>query len=783
VSRKDTLHQLRLPYSFAKFLVVIVLLNCVALQAQQGQQQASPLNSPAIESKVNALLKQMTLEEKVGQLNQYSAGAPTGPGTGRSDYVEMISKGEIGSLFNVKGAKDTNAFQRVALEKSRLKIPILFGLDVIHGYRTIFPVPLGMSATWNPDLVERAARLAAQETAAEGIRWTFSPMVDIARDARWGRITEGAGEDPYLGSLIAAAYIRGYQGKVGMPDTIAACAKHYVGYGAAEGGRDYNTTEISEHTLRQVYLPPFKATVDAGALTFMSAFNSINGVPASANRFTLRQILRKEWGFKGTVVSDWTSIAETIAHGTAIDGKAAARKSFLAGVDMDMESNLYHQYLAGLVKSGAIPQATLDESVRNVLRVKYALGLFDNPYTEEARTIYGGKPIPPASRELARDAAEESFVLLKNGSPHGQPVLPLQAGTAKTIALIGPLADDAGNMLGSWGADGKPEDVVTLRKALTEFAASNGIKVNFAQGTEIVGGTDAQTNEALEAARAADVVLLAVGEDAGLMTGEAGSRTRLELPGQQSRLVEQIAALGKPTVMIVFSGRPLALSYIEGKVNAILEAWFPGVEAGPALVRTLFGAVSPQGRLTASFPRYVGQEPLYYNALNTGRPVPPNIDLSKPTGSVPNDKYFSRYIDEQNAPAYPFGYGLTYTTFSYGAPKLSATSTSISSLGGGAGTIRVTAEVRNAGSRPGQETVQLYVGQRGTSVSLPVRELKGFQKVSLAPGESKTVEFTVGREQLSFWNIDNKFTVEPARVRVWVAPHSAAGEAVEFEIK
>jgi beta-glucosidase len=581
---------------------------------------------------------------------------------------------------------------------------------------------------------------------------------------------------------MARAYVRGYQGTLGTPDSIAACAKHYVGYGAAEAGRDYNTTEISEHTLREIYLRPFHAAEQAGALTFMSAFNSLNGVPASANAFTLRQILRKEWGFKGIVVSDWTSIAETIAHGTAIDGKAAARKSFLAGVDMDMESNLYHPNLPDLVKSGAVPQATLDESVRNVLRVKYALGLFDHPYTEESRTIYG-KPIPLASRELARTVAEESFVLLKNGAAGAQPVLPLQTGAAKNIALIGPLADDAPNMLGAWAGDGKPEDVVTLRQALADYASKNNIKLNYAKGSEIVGGDASTINEAVEAARTADVVLLAVGENAPDMTGEAASRSRLDLPGNQNELVEKVAALGKPTVMILFSGRPLALSYVEGKVNAILEAWFPGIEAGPALVRTLFGESNPSGRVTASFPRSVGQEPLYYNALNTGRPAG-RVDLTKPPTNG-DQKYKSRYIDEQNSALYPFGYGLSYTSFSYSQPKLSTTTTTASTLNaGGAGAIRVTAEVKNTGSRPGQEAVQLYISERGTSVSLPVRELKGFQKISLAPGEAKTVEFTIGRDELAFWNIDQKLVVEPAKVRVWVAPNSAAGgEPVEFEIK
>lgn len=754
-------------------LLLIALLPVAQISAQQ---QLPAIVQPAVEQRINQLLRQMTLEEKIGQLNQYSSGMATGPGTGRSDYQQMVTQGHIGSLFNLKGAKETNAMQRIAMEKSRLKIPLIFGLDVIHGYRTVFPIPLGMSATWNPTLIERSARVAAEEASADGIRWTFSPMVDIARDARWGRISEGSGEDPYLGSVIARAYVRGYQGKLGSPDSIAACAKHYVGYGAAEGGRDYNTTDISEHTLRQVYLPPFHAAAQEGALTFMSAFNPLNGVPASANPFTLRQVLRREWGFKGTVVSDWTSIAELIPHGIATDPASAARKAFLAGVDMDMESNLYETQLAQLVKSGAVPMSVVDESVKNVLRVKFALGLFDNPYTDDKRKNTG--PISPAYRDLARTVAEESFVLLKNEPVNGQATLPLQR--VANIALIGPLADDAGNMLGSWAGDGKPEDVVTLRRALTDYATKANATVTYAQGLPITGGTAAGIDEAVQAARNADVVLLALGEDGPNMTGEAASRTRLGLPGNQAQLLDRVAQLGKPTVLILFSGRPLVLTDVEPKVHSILAVWHPGVEAGPAIVRTLFGEATPSGRLTASFPRSVGQLPLYYNALNTGRPVAKGAGLPQSEADV---KYKSRYIDESNEALFPFGYGLTYTTFTYGQPKLSGTTLSAAALNGGKATpIRVTAEVRNNGNRPAQEVVQLYIGQRGTSVALPVRELKGFQKIALAPGESKTVEFTIGRDELAFWNIDQKNVAEPSSVRVWIAPNSASGTPVEFNV-
>jgi beta-glucosidase len=771
----------KLSVSIRRTVLIIWLLTSAVAFAQQAQ-----LTSAAVEKRIDSILQKMTLEEKVGQLVQYSAGSPTGPGTGRSNYEEMIANGQIGSLFNVSGAKKTNAMQRIAVEKSRLHIPLLFGQDVIHGFRTTFPVPLGMSSTWNTTLIEQASRLAAQEAATDGIRWTFSPMVDIARDARWGRITEGAGEDPYLGSHIAAAYVRGYQGpKLDDPLSMAACAKHYVGYGAAEGGRDYNTTEISERTLRQVYLPPFHAAANAGALSFMSAFNAINGVPASGNPFTLRQVLRKEWGYKGLVVSDWNSVGELLPQGIAVDGAQGAQRGIVGGVDMDMESNLYHTHLAQLVRAGTVPQTLLDESVRNVLRMKIVMGLFEHPYADENKSTFGA-PLPDSSRILARKVAEESFVLLKNGGS-GEPVLPLKATAGQTIALIGPMGDDAGNMIGAWGGEGKAPDVVTLKQALTDFATKSNMKFVYAKGVELVTaeptGTD-NISAAVEAARGADVVVLALGDDAGLMSGEAASRAHLNIAANQRQLVEQIAALNKPTIMVLFSGRPLVLTDVEPKVPAILMAWYPGVEAGPAIVDTLFGTNNPNGRLTASFPRSVGQEPLYYNHLNTGRPVL-KADLTR-LPRTGEEKYLSRYLDELNAPLYPFGYGLSYTTFSYSQPKLSATTTSAATLNGGrtGGDIRVTAEVKNTGSVAGQEVVQLYIGQRGTSVARPVRELKGYKKVTLAPGESKTVEFVIGRDELAFYNIDMKNVVEPAKVSVWVVPNSAAAATpAEFDIK
>jgi beta-glucosidase len=727
----------------------------------------------------------MTLEEKVGQLVQYSAGQPTGPGTGRADYDTMIRKGEVGALFNITTAREVNAYQRIAVEQSRLHIPLLFGLDVIHGFRTEFPIPLGLASSWDTQLVERAARVAAREASASGVRWTFSPMVDIARDARWGRMAEGSGEDPYLGSAMAGAYVRGYQGpRLDAPDSIAACPKHYVGYGAAEGGRDYNTVELSEHTLRQFFLPPFHAAVDEGAATLMSAFNSLNAVPASANPFTLKQILRKEWGFQGIVDSDWTSVAELIAHGIANDGATAARKAFLAGVDMDMVSSLYHENLAQLVRSGEVPETAIDEAVRRVLRVKFALGLFEHPYADETREA--GAMLHPESVALARTAAERSFVLLKNeGSSGGTPLLPLSNET-KTFALIGPLADDPNDMLGSWGGLGRPEDVITLRAALTEQVG--GDRVRYSKGTEIIGGSDEQLAEALKAAEQSDVVILALGENGPEMTGEAASRAHLGLPGRQQELLEKIVATGKPVVLLVFSGRPLTLPWAFNHVAAAVAAWFPGVQAGPALVRTLFGAVNPSGKLVVSWPRSVGQEPLYYDALSTGRPIGGSNLMPPPP--VVEDKFVSRYIDEQNTPQFPFGYGLSYTTYRYGPLEISKTQLSAKSLNeelhsserSSNPSMSVSTEITNTGTRDGEETVQLYVRLQGTSVAQPVRALSGFQRVTLSPGQTKKVTFALGPQAFAFWDSQNNFSVEPARVTLWVSPDSSRGSEALLQI-
>jgi len=757
---------------------VCLLLNAAGM-AQAPPAQTGGINDPALDSRVEAILRRMTQEEKVGQLVQYSAGQPTGPGTGRSDYEDMIAHGQIGSLFNVVDPHQINAYQRIAMEKSRLQIPILFGLDVIHGFKTEFPIPLGLASTWDPEIVEKASRVAAMEASADGIRWTFSPMVDIARDARWGRMAEGAGEDPFLGSAMAAAYVRGYQGlRLDAPDSMAACAKHFVGYGAAEGGRDYNTTEITEHTLRQYYLPPFHAAVEAGVASVMSAFNALGGIPSSANPFTLKQVLRKEWGFRGLVVSDWNAVGELIPQGVAIDGEAAARKAFLAGVDMDMVSSLYHDNMQKLVNAGQVTPAELDDAVRHVLRVKLALGLFDHPFVDEAaapKALYH-----PESLALAQTAAERSFVLLKNANDtNGQPLLPLASGR-QNIAVIGPLGGDSSYPNGA-PADAGP------RTSLTAAIARRAPQAHISrfQGCGILDGTDQELAEAVVGAQNSDLVILALGESPE-MSGEAASRAHLGLPGRQEELLEAIAHTGKPLVLILFSGRPLTLPWAFAHVPAVIAAWLPGIEGGPALARTLFGDVNPSGKLVVSWPRSVGQEPLYYDHLNTGRPAG-DADLTKPPTDIVS-RYVSRYIDEQNTPQFPFGYGGSYTTFSYGAVTISTNRLSAAELNENVNAEHapavMTAEttVTNTGSRAAHEVVELYIRLQGTSVAEPVRALEGFQTIAISPGETKPVKFELKPDAFAIWNNRNQFAVEPAKLSVWISPDSAQGSPAETEI-
>ncbi|HUP44698.1 MAG TPA: beta-glucosidase BglX [Thermoanaerobaculia bacterium] len=689
---------------------------------------AAPLAAQPVDQRVEALLARMTLEEKLGQLIQFTPGRP--------DTRELVANGSAGCIFNLGGAAQLNELQRIAVEQSRLKIPLLFAHDVIHGFRTIFPIPPGIASTWDPSSAELTARVAAREASASGVRWTFAPMVDIARDPRWGRVAEGAGEDPVLGSAMAAAYVRGYQGKdLSAPDSILACAKHFVAYGAAEAGRDYNTTDLSERTLREIYFPPFKAAVDAGVWTIMTAFNAVNGVPATASRWLMTGVLRDEWGFRGFVDSDYEAIEQLIPHGVAGSPQEAALKSITAGVDMDM-IDMSYLTLAEAVRDGRLAPEVVDESVRRVLRAKFALGLFDRPYADEKRE----KAMVLAAEHVAaaRRIAQKSIVLLKNEGG----LLPLSK-SGGALAVVGPLADSREDMLGSWHAHGKPEEAVALLEAIRAKLGANR-EVIYAKGTDVLEGTAEGIAEAVAAANKAAVVLLVLGEQ-GKMSGEANSRAFLDLPGRQQELLEAVMATGKPVALVVMSGRPLTIPWAAERVPAIVWPWFPGTQGGHALADVLFGDVNPSAKLPITFPRSVGQIPIYYNHLPTGRP------------EDPEKKYTSKYIDSPNDPLYPFGYGLSYTTFRY---------TDLRVTNEGAG-VKVSANVTNSGTRAGDEVVQLYVNDPVATTSRPVRELKGFRRVSLAPGQSRRVEFTLTPADLQIW-VDGGWKFEPGTFRVWI---------------
>jgi beta-glucosidase len=617
--------------------------------------------------------------------------------------------------------------------------------------------------------------MAAEEATTTGIRWFYSPMVDISRDARWGRSAEGAGEDAYLGAAMARAYIRGYQGvTLSKSDSVAASVKHFAAYGAAEAGREYNTTDMSESRLRQVYLPPYKAAVEAGSATIMSAFNALNGVPATANSYLLDTILRRQWGFDGFVVSDYTAIMELMHHGVALDAETAAEKAFNAGVDVDMMSHLYDAELPELVRSGRVSMSAVNESVRRVLRLKFALGLFDDPYPNRPEVTSA----VPEHRPLVREAAEESFVLLKNSTGGQGPVLPVVASAR--IALIGTLADDSNDMRGADGGAYKASDTITLKAAMEERASVHGGSVTYAEGTEILSNSDAGFAAAEQAARQADVVVMALGESSS-MSGEAGSRAHLDLPGNQQALLERIVSVGKPVVLLIFSGRPLVLTWAAQHVQSILEVWFPGTEAGHAIAGVLYGDVAPSGKLPMSFPQTEGQEPLYYNQLPTGRP-PNNIDLTQPPG--PKSRFISRYIDAPNAALFPFGFGLSYTTFSYSGVTLSHNIIPLKEAAADSATlVMATGTVKNTGNRAATEVVQCYVGNQGASLEQPVRSLQGFMRVTLAPGESKQVSFPLGFNELSFFDNSGRQIIEPTEYTVWIGGDSLTSSAAHFSIQ
>ncbi len=800
----QTVYYGRVMKTFATFSLRCALFLLPALSAglpsftQERPDPNPQLTSKDVNKRVESLLTQMTLEEKVGQLVQYSAGFATGPAASNLTYDDLVAKGQLGSMLNVVGADKTNHYQHIAMEKSRLHIPIIFGLDVIHGHHTTFPIPLAIAASWDAQAAETVARTGAVEARADGIEWVFSPMVDIARDARWGRIVESNGEDPYLSSAMARAWVNGYQqGDISKPDSVAACVKHFAAYGAAIAGRDYNATDMSEITLRQVYLEPYRAAVEAGVATVMSSFNSINGIPATADPFTLTQILRHEWGFGGFVVSDWGAVAELLNHAIGADGAAVARKALEAGVDMDMEGNLYGTTLVAQVRSGKISESVVDEAVRRILRVKFALGLFSHPYTQPGAAYVA----TPERRAVARKVADETMVLLKNDPVEGiGTLLPLSA-KAKKVALIGPLADDAQDLLGAWSA-GNPQDVITLKQALQERL---GDRLLYAEGCGLLtgkdenilkqimhGGTAAAAEneklpdddrtiaEAVAAAKQADVAILALGEPTQWMEGEASSRVRLGFTGSQEKLLEAVAATGKPVVLVVLAGRPLEISWAAAHVPAILEAWSPGIEAGPAVMDVLFGDVNPSGKLPASLPRAVGQEPLYYAQMPTGRPA--HGDLSHmPYNS--EEKFLSRYLDEENSALFPFGWGLSYTRFRYSTPTVSRAEVPLREvLAGHKPVVTVGVDVTNTGNVVGTEVVQMYVRNTVASVEQPLRELKGFARVELAPGETKHITLPLGFDELSFYNVEVKRTVEPTTYDVWVGGSSLASEETSFKV-
>ncbi len=739
-------------------LVLLAVSLCVSSSgAGQGNAPASlPYKNPKldVEQRIQDLLPRMTIEEKLGQMSQ-----AVFPDTLTDKWKDELRKGRWGSLFSGGTAAQKAEAQRIALKESSLGIPIIFGQDVIHGRQTSFPIPLGQSASWDPDLVRRAARVAAREAAIDGINWTFAPMVDVARDPRWGRIAESPGEDPYLASVMSAALVRGFQGdRLDAPGSIAACAKHYVGYGAAEAGRDYNSTWIPENLLREVYLPSFHAARDAGVASFMSAFNAINGIPASGNVFTLRRVLRDEWKFDGIVVSDYTAISELIPHGYAADGKDAALKGIRAGVNMEMVSTNYYDNAQALIAAGLLDPKLVDDAVRNILRIKFRLGLFDR--TPEAGD--GSGMLAPDALETAKKLATESLVLLKNQDD----VLPLPKSIGK-IAVIGPLANSPADQVGTWAIGANIQAVQTPLAAFRQMLGD--ARVAWAPGLK--NSRDLSHDgfaAALAAARSADAVLLFLGEEA-VLSGEAASRAYLDLPGAQEALVAEVAQGGKPMIAVILAGRPLTFHNVAEKMKAVLYAWHPGTMGGPAIANVIFGNDVPSGKLPVTFPRTVGQVPIYYDHLSTGRPA-------AETGAEAKNKYTSKYLDVSFTPEYCFGYGLSYTRIEYSALTVSAPQIRMGER------LTVSADITNKGSREADEIVQLYVHQLVASVVRPVRELKGFQRIHLAPGQTRKVEFELSTDALAFYNPQMKLVTEPGAFQVWIAPDSASGLMGGFEV-
>ena len=712
--------------------------------------------------RIEALLRKMTLEEKIGQLVQRAGGRSKALNS-RLDAAELdrFRAGQVGSYLHVAGAEPLAKLQKVALEESRLGIPLLFAMDVVHGYRTIFPVPIAMASSWKPESLELASRIAGIEATSAGLHWTFAPMVDIARDPRWGRIVEGAGEDPYFGAVMAVAQVRGYQGNdLSKPDTLMATAKHFGAYGAAIGGRDYNSADLSERTLQEVYMPPFYAAAKAGSASFMAAFNDIGGVPTTANRALARELLRDRWGYQGVLVSDWNAIAELLAHGVAADRSEAGLLALQASLDMDMVGAVYEQDLKQGLQNHPEHTKLLNEAVLRLLRAKEALGLFDKPMQyhdvkREQKTL-----LAPAHREAARTIARESMVLLKNEGS----LLPLQAANIKKLAVVGALASDAMSMLGSWRAQGRAEDVITILQGF-ERVAPKGMEIVYSAGADPRTADTSGVAAAVEVAKSADAIVLVIGEHFDL-SGEARSRADIELPESQLELARQVLATGKPVVVVLANGRPLAMQWLADTAPAILETWMLGIEAGPAIADVVFGKYSPGGRLPAAFPRTTGAVPFYYGKYPSGRPADP--DLSKDT---------ARYMDQPITPLYPFGHGLSYTTFEFSELQIDRKSIAAN------GTINISITVRNTGKLAGDEVVQLYLRDPVASVARPVQELRGFKRVTLAPGEASRVSFRLSGPQMAVFGLNNQWRVEPGRMEVMVGSSSADIRARgEFEL-
>ena len=748
------------------FLVSLILISC--------QNSISE-----VDLKVKNLLSQMTLEEKIGQMNQYNgfydATGPAPDGGDQKKKYENVKNGLVGSMLNVRGVDEVRAFQKLAVEESRLGIPIIFGFDVIHGYKTIFPIPLAESASWDLNIIEKSARMSAKEASAAGLNWTFAPMVDITRDARWGRVMEGAGEDPYLGSLIAAARVKGFQGTdLSSYETIASTAKHFAAYGFSESGRDYNTVDIGINTLHNIVLPPFKATVDAGVKTFMNSFNDLNGIPATADKYLQREILKGDWNFDGFVVSDWGSLREMIDHGFARDRKHAGELALNGGSDMDMESYIYLDHIKELLNEGKVKISQIDDAVSRILRVKYELGLFDDPYkyldSEREKNVTGSKEILDATLEVAN----HSIVLLKNEGN----ILPLKKNGQK-IAIIGPLADDKNSPLGNWRTAAENNSAVSVLEAMTEY---KGNKISHAKGVKLVNKIpdgfheEVSINEtdktgiqnAKRIARDADIVVMVLGEY-GFQSGEGRSRTNLDLPGFQQELLEEVFKVNKNIVMVLMNGRPLVLNWHDENLPAIVEAWHLGSLSGTAIANVLYGDFNPSGKLPMSFPRSVGQLPLYYNYKSTGRPGADGEDA----GSV----FWSHYQDELNSPLYPFGFGLSYTTFSISDISLSSNEFSNGE------TISASVSVSNTGKVKGREVVQLYIQDKYATATRPVKELKGFEIIDLGPGESKTVEFIINEKLLEFYNGSNEWTTEKGEFNVFIGNSSQTKNSTSFNFR